>query len=236
MQHFKQDFRQSHGTLANVQRCLRLVDFDQVGDSTHSLVFDMLGLFSFREMELPETIDFWLSFLRELGISPSHMTIHPDRPEWRDFYPDREVRFDPDCHWSDGDLGGYSTEFYCDDVEIGNIVQTMGTCIDVGFGLDRLAVQLGDKPRSRIGELSHACISLIGDGIYPDHKGAGFVLKKIIRCLYREGGSLDHPFFEYEKKRQDDLRRKFERLWGRHMDKPASWWLDTHGIVPGDYL
>ncbi len=66
-------------TFANLQSCLRLGDLDEIGDGTHLLRFDMLGLFSFRQMTVGQAIDFWLGFLAEIGASPDHVTIHPDR-------------------------------------------------------------------------------------------------------------------------------------------------------------
>ena len=76
-----------------------------------------------------------------LKIDVDYVTIHPDKlDEWRSLYDnyDVEVRADEECKWSDGDIGGYCTEFFKNDVEIGNIVNPLGTCIDVGFGLQRL--------------------------------------------------------------------------------------------------
>ena len=35
------------------------------------------------------------------------------------------VRIDNECLWSDGNIGGYCTEFYKNDIEIGNIVNTL---------------------------------------------------------------------------------------------------------------
>ncbi len=66
-------------TFANLQSCLRLGDLDEIGDGTHLLRFDMLGLFSFRKMNVGQAIDFWLDFLAEIGASlgPRH---HPSRP------------------------------------------------------------------------------------------------------------------------------------------------------------
>ena len=36
--------------------------------------------------------------------------------------------------------------------------------------------------------------------------------------------------------RQSKLEATFERLRKKHRDKPAKWWLDTHGIDPSDFL
>jgi alanyl-tRNA synthetase len=241
MQRFKEQFRDPNfkGTLSNIQSCLRVNDLDEVGDGTHGLKFDMMGLFSFREMSVPHTIDFWFDFLERIGISPDRVTIHPDRPEWRDFYRGRNVvvDHDPECVWSDGDQGGYCTEFYVGEVEIGNIVNTNGDCIDVGFGLDRLLRLLGDPPRTRSDEIILTLQSMLNSGYQPGHYRQGFVMKKLLRELYRCGGSWDHPLYRDEIERQEKLKRKFERLWPKYSHMSQDWWRDTHGIIDvNDYL
>jgi hypothetical protein len=91
-----------------------------------------------RVLSVEEAIDFWLDFLAQIGVAPDYVTIHPDRlAEWTRFYRNRlPIRPDLECTWSDGNITGYSTEFYKGGIEIGNIVNPLGTCIDVGFGLD----------------------------------------------------------------------------------------------------
>ena len=67
--------------------------------------------------------------------------------EWKHFYPpDMLIKLDEGCLWSDGNIGGYCTEFYYNDIEIGNIVNPLGTCIDVGFGLERLLNLKHEQP------------------------------------------------------------------------------------------
>jgi hypothetical protein len=87
-----------------------------------------------RALSVEEAIDFWLDFLAQIGVAPDYVTIHPDRlAEWTRFYRNRlPIRPDLECTWSDGNITGYSTEFYKAEVEIGNIVNPLGTCIDVG--------------------------------------------------------------------------------------------------------
>ena len=143
MQQYKSLFSDPSYTVlvANSQACLRMGDLDEIGDGTHFLHFTMLGLFSFREMTVGEAIDFWLEFLGKLGLVPDHVTIHPDRADRVEFALSRErvpIIPDPERTWSDGSVSGYCTEFHKDGVEIGNIVNPLGTCIDVGFGLERL--------------------------------------------------------------------------------------------------
>jgi alanyl-tRNA synthetase len=241
MQQFKARFKDPkyRGTLANIQACLRINDLDEIGDGAHLLNFDMMGLFSFREMSLANAVDFWFDFLLEIGVKPDVVTIHPDRMDhWRTLYAGRDVgiRPDNDCVWSDGDIGGYCTEFYLNGVEIGNIVNTNGDCIDVGFGLDRLLVALGEPAIDEIEALQRAVVKIIDSGYRPGAKRQGYVLRRLLRDLARRGGAVDHPVFRDELERQRLLKAKFERLWGKHADKPAAWWFDTHGIDLRDFV
>jgi alanyl-tRNA synthetase len=70
------------GTFANIQPCIRLNDLEEIGDGSHLLYFNMIGLFSFRELTLQQAIDFWMSFIsNKLELKLSKITIHPDKPE-----------------------------------------------------------------------------------------------------------------------------------------------------------
>jgi alanyl-tRNA synthetase len=225
------------GTFANVQSCLRVGDLDAIGDGTHLLYFDMMGLFSFRQLSVKDAIDFWLSFLSMVGAQPDYVTIHPDKLfQWAPFYGDRvPIRPDPECTWSDGDISGYSTEFYKNEVELGNIVNPLGTCIDVGFGLERLdMVVSGTPPPTRQDTLSAAIERIIASGYRPGNKQQGYVLRKLLRQLWVSGGSLDHRFFHDEVERQKRLRERYKQLKPQYPDKPTEWWFDTHGIEIAD--
>jgi len=239
MQQYKPLFSDpSHlGTIANSQACLRLSDLDEIGDGTHFLHFTMLGLFSFREMGVGEAIDFWLEFLETLGLKPDYATIHPDRlAEWTQLYRNRlPIVPEPECTWSDGSITGYCTEFHKDGVEIGNIVNPLGTCIDVGFGADRLAMlAYSTPPESELEILRDAVVRIIESGYRPGNKEQGYVLRKLLRRLHRMGGTLDHPFFLEEIERQERLRARYLRLRDRHPGMTPEWWFDTHGIDVSD--
>lgn len=220
------------GTTADVQSCIRLNDFDEIGDRTHLLLFDMIGLFSFREMTMYEAVDFFIQWLSEIGIRPDYLTVHPDKfDEWSQFSQGIEVREDIDCTWSDGSIGGYCLEFYKDNIEIGNIVNTLGTCIDVGFGLERLQMILDKDYKLNIEEILKSTIQRLVDcGILPGAKLHGSIVRKLIREMWKNGMM---PFNETTKREYERLNRnqeKYERLIRKHPDKPASWWFDTHGI------
>ena len=89
MQQFKERFKSEEtGTLANVQSCIRLNDLEEIGDGTHYLYFDMIGLFSFRTLTVQQSVDFWMEFVEDtLGIKVDYVTIHPDKMEdWKSLY------------------------------------------------------------------------------------------------------------------------------------------------------
>lgn len=225
-------------TFANIQSCIRLNDLDSIGDGTHLLYFNMIGLFSFRSMTVASTIDFFVEFLRKIDITPSYVTIHPDKTdEWSSFYDKYgfEIRPDSGCIWSDGNIGGYCTEFYVNDIEIGNIVNPMGDCIDVGFGLERLKLIKGIKLPDENEILKETVFKIIKSGYYPSNKEQGYVLRKLLRTLYKNGTHIDHEFFEMEVKRQERLKNLYNKLKNKNQDKSKEWWFDTHGINIDDF-
>lgn len=221
-------------TVANSQACLRMGDLDEIGDGTHFLHFTMLGLFSFRQMTVGDAIQFWLGFLGTLGLKPDHVTIHPDKiKEWSPLYDGTEIPIlaDAECTWSDGSISGYCTEFYKNGIEIGNIVNPLGTCIDVGFGAERLDMVVnGTPPESALEILVSTAETVIGSGYRPGNKEQGYVLRKLLRRIHAMGGNLEHPFFNQEVERQRRVAHKYERLRLKHADKSADWWFDTHGV------
>lgn len=239
MQQYKQLFSDpSHiGTVANVQACLRMGDLDEIGDGTHFLHFTMLGLFSFRELTVGDAIDFWIEFLGTLGLVPDHVTIHPDRlEEWSPLYRDRiPIVPDAECIWSDGSISGYCTEFYKNGIEIGNIVNPLGSCIDVGFGAERLDMILnGTPPSDALATLSDTVMKIVESGYKPGNKEQGYVLRKLLRRIHVLGGTLDHPYFEQEAERQERLRSKYLHLHDKYPEMSPEWWFDTHGIDLSD--
>lgn len=110
MQQYKKLFQDSsvkERTIANLQACLRVNDLEELGDGKHAAYFNMLGLFSFRDWTIQQAIDFWLGFIKELGLTLEYVTIHPDREQWSVYYPyDLDVRLDNECRWSDGNIEG----------------------------------------------------------------------------------------------------------------------------------
>ncbi|MDX3096511.1 alanine--tRNA ligase-related protein [Streptomyces sp. ME19-03-3] len=64
--------------LVDVQRCLRTTDLEEVGDTTHLTVFQMLGTWSLGDYEGPQSLDWGYGLLTEgFGIDPGrlHATV-----------------------------------------------------------------------------------------------------------------------------------------------------------------
>lgn len=236
------------GTRTDIQHCLRLNDLDEVGDGTHYLDFHMLGLFSFRELTVQQGVDFWIGFLQTLGLCPDTVTIHPDRPQWRSLYDRYPVRIqeDPECTWSDGQsdgqIEGYCTEFYLDGVEIGNIVNPRGDCLDCGFGGERLQRLLDQRtgtpssPPTRQEVLDRTIGVLLESGVRPSNTKQGYVLRSLIREQLHLGHPLpEHPLIDQERTRRQKVVDSLPRLRHQYPDKPLSYFWETHGIHPEDW-
>lgn len=242
MQQFKEQFKDDKvrdKTIANIQPCIRMNDFDEIGDATHLLHFNMIGLFSFRDLSVRLAIQFFMGFMKKLGLTVSYATAHPDKfQELRYYYAqDHKVMClsDTECKWSDGEIGGYCTEFYINEVEIGNIVNPLGNCIDVGFGLERLDMFVnGTATPSKEESLKKTVEVILDAGFMPGPKQQGYVLRKLMRELYKLGSKWEHPLYYSEIKRQSRLNDKYQRMKDDFAHMPVEWWYDTHGIVLAD--
>jgi len=236
MQQFKDKFKSpDNTTVANIQSCIRLNDLKEIGDGTHMLHFQMIGLFSFGQLTINEAVDFWVEFIRDvLEINIDYVTVHPDRfDDWKWLYERHKVviKLDEECIRSDGEMGGYCTEFYHNEVEIGNIVNTLDKFIDVGFGYSRLDDIINENKKLNENDiLKDAIIKIIDSGFKPGPQKQGYILRKLLRQLYVGGGSMEHPFFHKEIERQKKAKLRYAKLKHKHFDKPKEWWFDTHGI------
>jgi len=234
MQQFKSNYKDVNykNTLSNIQSCLRLNDIEEIGDGSHLLYFNMIGLFSFRELTIIEAIDIWMKFLNRIGIVPDYVTIHPDKKDWINFYKNYNiiVKFDNECIWSDGEIGGYCTEFYKNNIEIGNIVNTLDNCIDCGFGLERIEIILGNYKKSKREVLEDTIFKLIDEGFIPGSQKQNYVLRKLLRICQNNGFIINHIYYEEEVERQKKILNKYNYLKNKHKNKSKEWWLSTHGI------
>lgn len=238
MQHFKSHYLNDDykNTFSNIQKCLRLNDLHEVGDGTHYLTFQMIGFFSFQEWSLQQSIDFMWIFMSKLNIKPDYVTIHPDKmEEWKSLYSsyDVEIRIDDECVWSDGNISGYCTEFYKNNIEIGNIVNTLGRSIDIGFGLERLMTVLGlDESLSRLNILEQCVLDLINSSVVIGHNKQGYILKKLIIDCILSGSVIEHNFFIQVKNNMrlsylNYLKNKSKK---KYSNKDNFFWKDTFGI------
>lgn len=236
MQQFKPKFLDPnfYTTFTNIQKCLRLNDLDEIGDGTHYLTFEMIGLFSFRDWSLQKSIDFMIEFLNRLGLVPDYVTIHPDKiKDWSHLYDKYgfEIRPDKECIWSDGNIGGYCTEFYINGVEIGNIVNPLGNCIDIGFGLERLIQVSGNVDQySKLQILEDTCLTLIQSGVTVSSNKEGYVLKKLITRSVLEGSIVDHPYFQKVRNQQKENYKLYLKKKPKMPGKDSVYWMDTYGI------
>jgi len=133
--------------VASVQKSIRTIDIEEVGDNSHVTFIEMLGNFSFNYPEgdssyfKKEAIEFGYNFIvKELGISPDRIKISVFKGDestpfdeesfkiWKDLgIPDDTIVFlgREDNFWGPtGDKGpcGPTTEIYVDDIEVWNIV------------------------------------------------------------------------------------------------------------------
>ncbi|MFE0805390.1 alanine--tRNA ligase-related protein [Streptomyces sp. NPDC058812] len=103
--------------LVNVQRCLRTTDLEEVGDSTHLTVFEMLGTWSLGDYGGSRSLDWGYRLLTEgLGVDPGllHATVYggddqvgPDTASLRQ-WQERGVPVEltvEDNWWSNGPTG-----------------------------------------------------------------------------------------------------------------------------------
>jgi hypothetical protein len=188
-------------------------------------------------MSVPDAIDYWFDFLTTLNIVPDYVTIHSDKPEWKDYYSkyNIEVRFDKDCIWSDGSkdsVSSYCTEFYKDNIEIGNIVNPYGTSIDCGFGKNRLEMVMFNMRKTRQEVLIETIMKIINSGFAPTYNKQGSLLRKLLRICYLEKIEVPHQFYQDEINRQEKIINKYNRMKEnpKFKNKDKQWWFNTLGI------
>lgn len=241
MQNLKPRFKEKSGErIGTVQSCIRTNDIDLWGDGMHLCFFRMLGCFSFGNSEdYQKTCKAWLDSMKELGLEPTSIHVHPDsnhRPIFEELEGSFEVVDNIDCLWSDGNIGGYCSEFFIGDVEIGNLVNPMGDSVDVGFGLERICKLLGEEY-----ELTHDLVQFLEHcfkhDVKPGMNGRNYVVRKILRLWLRQPDSdpetmVFRDWGVSEKRRIENSMRQGYMMLRRHHDKPDSWWWSSIGLLP----
>lgn len=235
MQQFPDYFEKKwlKGTCANNQPCLRVNDIDEIGDGSHLAYFNMLGLFSFREMTMKNAMDWWVSFVEEyLELKIDYVTVHSNRlREWLPFIDEYlEVRTDNECTWTDGNTFGYCMEFYINGIEIGNIVNTGDDCIDAGFGLERLNSICNGTKYIEEKVLKDSIDKIIEIGIEPSPSKAGYILRKLLNTAVKKGIEINHLFYKQEKERIEKMKEFYKNNKKKYKGKSKEWWKETHGV------
>lgn len=237
-----------HGSL---QSCIRTNDLNLVGDGSHLTYFEMLGNFSFGGDDYESSIDLWDSILRDLLIPVTEIHVHPTQSHHEEMWKHRgyEVVHDDSCQWSDGEIGGYCCEVFCNDLEVGNLVNPQGHSVDVGFGWERMHQIVEGKKyvhdTSLFNQQSHPIVRdhsrtltiMKKNGIIPGGKGRGFVCRRLLRRMfpYLSGESFDfQDWIEEEKELQKRKLGLIRRVWRRHLDKSPDFWWNTYGVLPED--
>lgn len=240
MQNLKPKFQQqTKERLSNVQSCIRTNDIDLWGDGSHLCFFRMIGCFSFGNPEdYEKTCHAWLSIVEELGIKLTSVHVHPDSGH-RKFFENKgdfDIVDNLECVWTDGNIGGYCSEFFVGDLEIGNLVNPLGHSVDVGFGLERIAKLLGEtyEPTYDLEQFLEHCWL---HKILPGYKERNHTVRKILRLWMRqpEPKTKTMSFLEWVEPEQQKIGQSMKSgymMLRRHWSKPDEWWWNTVGLLP----
>lgn len=250
MQPLKEQFSNPDGSrYGSVQSCLRTNDLELVGDGTHLTFFEMIGNFSFGNPDYSRSAELWKQILQDLQIRVDTVHVHPDQPEHRKLWQslDFTVLDDPECIWSDGRIGGYCCEMYVQDLEIGNLVHTLGHSVDVGFGLERLVQVIEGKSHVHdtslfrqdlpplVRDHNRALSALYQQGLKPGYSGRQYIVRRLLRRLlsvWEPCNEVYQPWVGPELVLLQSRVSQARRVWRRHSGKPPEWWFETFGILP----
>jgi len=254
MQQVKERFSNPDGSkYGSLQSCIRTNDIDLIGDGSHLTYFEMMGNFSFGGDDYFASIDLWDCLLKDLKIPVTHITVHPTQDHHKQYWLNKgyQVKPDEECVWSDGNIGGYCCEVFVGDLEIGNLVNTLGHSTDVGFGFERI-IQIIEQ-KSRVDETSifdqtlhpivrdhyRTLLSLKENGVDPGYKSRNCITRRLLhRALDLEDQSKLSEFSEWiesEKQLYEKKLRTAKRVWKKHKKKPYSWWKESFGLTEDEY-
>jgi alanyl-tRNA synthetase len=251
MQPLKKRFEAGVGGVdGTIQSCIRTNDLALVGDGTHLTYFEMIGNFSFGGFDYAASFAMWSAILRDLGLPVTHVTHHPDQKEHAALIALNNWVAKPsnDCVWSDGLVGGNCCEFFCGDIEIGNLVNPYGHSVDVGFGLERMLMfmegvdtvdktSVFDSGLDPIARDHHrALVSVYKNCVVPGNKGRGYVSRRLLRRVLNAVAGLKYTpyaaWIESEQYLRSRSIGKAKKAYKRNRNKPDSFWWETFGVLP----
>lgn len=210
----------------------------------------MLGNFSFNGPEYRVSCELWTRILRDLKVPSEPVHVHPERDDHKRIWIQlgHDVIDDPECKWSDGQIGGHCCEIYSRGVEIGNLVNPLDHSTDVGFGFERLVAVLENKTRvdetflfdQRLDPVTRDHVRTLDllhkNSVKPGSKGRGSICRRLLRRVL---DSILHPppwfeWIETEKHLRDRSIQTGRKLWKRHKNKSPTWWWETCGLTEED--
>ncbi len=251
MQNLKSRFRNPDFTkYGSLQSCIRTNDLDLVGDGSHLTYFQMLGNFSFGRKDYEESVELWHLIITDLCIDVDYVTVHPTRQDHKQLWQrlGYQIRWDEECVWSDGEVGGECCEIFSHGLEIGNLVNSQGHSTDVGFGWERLH-QIVEQV-NRVDEISlfdtslhpiirdHVrCLEVLkSNDIVPGNKGRNYVTRRLLRRILRlGGGDKIFNFSDWLQSEQISLDKRIGKgrtAWRKNSHQSIDWWWETFGILP----
>jgi alanyl-tRNA synthetase len=250
MQPLKNRFRTlDGGNFGSLQSCVRTNDLELVGDGSHLTHFEMLGNFSFKGIGYSRSVEMWHQIHLDLVLPVSEIHVHPSQGGHRRLWENLGYKTvdDPECVWSDGDIGGYCCEIYVGGLEVGNLVNPLGHSTDVGYGWERLHMVVENQQRIDLTSLfDQNCHPVVADhsrtirllrqnDIVPGAKGREYICRRLLRRMLPLVESEHFDFQDWldeERLRRDKQLIQAKRCFRRHRHQSESWWWDTFGILP----
>jgi alanyl-tRNA synthetase len=86
------------------------------------------------------------------------------------------------------------------------------------------------KKIDKVETLKDTALKIIESGYMPSNLKQGYVLRKILREIYKCREVLEHEFFNNEIERQNKILERYNKLKDKHSNKSKEWWYETHGI------
>lgn len=249
MQRVKSKFQLQDKThYGSIQSCIRTNDLSLIGDGTHLTSFQMVGNFSFGNCDYEKSVELWHCIVRDLGLPISEIRVHPNREDHKSLWLRRgyNVVNDRRCEWSDGNIGGHCCEMYCEDLEVGNLVNPLGHSTDVGFGLERIYQVLERKCRVDETSLFDCSLDPISRdivrtlllmkqcGVKPGSKGRESICRQLLRRVLHTNHSELSEWIENEKMVQQQTLLRVRKHFRRNRDKSPQWWMETFGVQSDD--